>query len=134
MWHGSVIRASDTLSALIDDVDGARDSGRPPQIAFKKLPRALDEFDTYIGGDAGAIVNFGERYRCGERISTGFVESTINQLLAKRFVKKQQMRWTPRGVHLLLQVRANVLNNDLQAAFRRWHPGFGGITKSELAA
>jgi hypothetical protein len=43
--------------------------------------------------------------RCGERISTGFVESTINQLIAKRFVKKQQMRWTPRGAHLLLQVR-----------------------------
>jgi hypothetical protein len=42
--------------------------------------------------------------------------------------------WTPRGAHLLLQVRANVLNNDLQAAFRRWHPGFGGITRSELAA
>jgi hypothetical protein len=27
-----------------------------------------------------------------------------------------------------------VLNNDLQAAFRQWHPGFGGITRSELAA
>jgi hypothetical protein len=26
-------------------------------------------------------------------------------------VKKQQMRWTPRGAHLLLQIRTRVLNN-----------------------
>jgi len=40
-----------------------------------------------------------------ERISTGFVEATINQLVAKRFVKKQLMRRTPRGAHLLLQMQ-----------------------------
>jgi hypothetical protein len=50
--------------------------------------------------------NPGERYRCGERISTGFVESAANQVIAKRFLKKQQMRWTPRGAHLLLQDRS----------------------------
>jgi len=38
--------------------------------------------------------------------------------------KKQQMRWTPRGAHLLLQVRTRVLNNDLADAFGRWYPGF----------
>ena len=32
-------------------------------------------------------------------ISTAFVESTINQVVSKRFVKKQQMQWTPRGAH-----------------------------------
>jgi len=31
----------------------------------------------------------GERYRQGERISTGFVESTVNQVISKRFYKKQ---------------------------------------------
>ena len=39
-------------------------------------------------------------------------------------VKKQQMRWTPRGAHLLLQVRTRVLNDDLAADFHRWYPGF----------
>jgi hypothetical protein len=56
--------------------------------------------EPYIDNNASGIVNYGERHRFGERISTGFVESTINQLVAKRFVKKQQMRWTPRGAHL----------------------------------
>ena len=91
-------------------------------------------FGTYIQNNASAVVNYGERYRCGERTSTGCVESTINQVIAKRFVKKQQMRWTPRGAHLLLQVRVNVLNDDLGAAFRRWYPEFGGARHEAEAA
>jgi hypothetical protein len=138
LWHGNVVRADDTLSSLIDDVDGVReedrDAGRPPQLVLKKLSRALEEFGTYIDNNAGAIVNYGERRRCGERISTGFVESTINQLIAKRFVKKQQMRWTPRGAHLLLQVRVHVVNDELGAAFQRWYPKLGSGQKAGLAA
>jgi hypothetical protein len=39
-------------------------------------------------------------------------------------VKKQQMRWSPQGAHLFLQVRTRVLNDDLATDFARWHPGF----------
>jgi hypothetical protein len=74
-----------------------------------------------------SIPNYGERYRAGEVISSSLAESTINQVVSKRMVKKakkQQMRWTPRSAHLLLQVRTRVLNDDLADQFRRWHPGF----------
>jgi hypothetical protein len=47
-----------------------------------------------------SVPNFGERYRQGETISTAFVESTIHQVVSRRFVKKQQMQWTLRGAHL----------------------------------
>jgi len=70
------------------------------------------------------ISNLGERWRQGERISTAFVESTINQVVSRRFVKKQQMHWTLRGAHLLLQTRTKVLNNELEGAFRKWYPQF----------
>jgi len=33
------------------------------------------------------------------------------------------MRWSPRGAHLLLQVRTRVLNDDLAGDFARWYPG-----------
>lgn len=46
----------------------------------------------------------------------------MNQVVSKRFVKKQQMRWTKRGAHLLLQVRAQALNEDLRPTFERWYP------------
>jgi hypothetical protein len=34
-----------------------------------------------------------------------FVDSMINQVVSRRFVKKQQMSWTQKGAHLLLQTR-----------------------------
>lgn len=37
-------------------------------------------------------------------------------------VKKQQMRWSKRGAHLLLQVRTKVLNEELRETFDRWYP------------
>ena len=98
------------------------------------MSRALEEFGTYINNNAEGIVNYGELYRCGERISTGFVESTINQVIAKRFVKKQQMRWRPHGAHRLLQVRVHALDDDLHTAFQRWYPDLGHCREEKLAA
>ena len=138
LWHGNVFCAEATLSDLTFIIDSARhedrDAGRPGQVVLKKLARALEEFLTYVDGNAAGIVNYGERYRCGERISTGFVESTINQVVAKRFVKKQQMRWTPRGAHLLLQVRVQELNGDLRSAFQRWYPRMALCNDEQRAA
>ena len=84
----------------------------------------MTEFEIYIRNNREFIPNFGERYRQGERISTAFVESTINQVVSRRFVKKQQMEWSLRGAHLLLQTRTKVLNNELESVFRRWYPQF----------
>src|SRR5664280_89472 len=81
-------------------------------------------FAGYLRANAASIPNYGERYRAGEVISSSLAESTIKQVVSKWMVKKQQMRWTPRGAHLLLQVRTRVLNDDLADQFRRWHPGF----------
>ena len=88
------------------------------------LLKKLEEFDTYIRNNAGFIPNYGERWRYGETISTAFVESTVNQVISKRMVKKQQMRWSQKGAHLLLQVRTRVLNDELRELFRQWHPNF----------
>jgi hypothetical protein len=66
-----------------------------------------------------AIPNYGERRLADETISTSFVESAVNQVISKRMVKQQQMRWSPRGAHLLLQIRARVLNDTLTDDYRR---------------
>ena len=138
LWHGNFFWADETLTDLMFEVDGAmeedRGEKRPVDVVLKKLARALEEFGTYIDNNASGVVNYGERYRCGERISTGFAESTINQLIAKRFVKKQQMRWTTRGAHLLLQIRAQVLNDDLRGRFERWYPGLHEPKEMGIAA
>ncbi|MGH8296484.1 MAG: ISKra4 family transposase, partial [Steroidobacteraceae bacterium] len=48
---------------------------------------------------------------------------TVNAVISKRFAKRQQMQWTPRGAHLLLQIRTRTLDGTLQPLFERWYPG-----------
>ena len=118
LWHGNVFRALQLVEDLEFDLDGLRES--PEQ---HKLVKAVHEFASYITANRGFIPNYGERYRYGEAISTAFVESTVNQVISKRMVKKQQMRWTRRGAHNLLQIRTQVLDGEFREAFARWYPG-----------
>ena len=118
-WHGNVFRALQTVDDLIFDLD----TTGPVPIEQVRLLKAVREFDAYLRANAGRIPNYGERQRAGEAISTAFTESAVNQVISKRMVKKQQMRWTPRGAHLLLQVRTRVLNDQLAGDFHRWYPG-----------
>src|SRR6202030_1876582 len=49
--------------------------------------------------------------------------SAVNEIVAKRMVKKQQMRWNRHTVQSFLDVRIHVLNGTLENAFRHWHQG-----------
>ena len=125
LWHGNVVLALQTITYVQLDVDSVDVS--PEQ---RKLSKAVAEFGGYIRANAMWIPNYGERWRTGEAISSAFVESAVNQVVSKRMVKKQQMRWTPTGAHLLLQVRTRVLNDDLAVDFQRWYPSFVSPTRS----
>ena len=46
----------------------------------------------------------------------------MNEVVSKRFCKKQQMQWSKEGAHLLLQTRVRTLNGELGVIFRRWYP------------
>ena len=57
----------------------------------------------------------------------------MNYIVSKRMVKKQQMRWSQRGAHLLLQIRTRALNGDWEATFRQWYPEFRAHAKCAVA-
>jgi hypothetical protein len=95
-----------------------------PSVSQAKLLKAVREFDSYLRANTERIPNYGERRHAGEAISTAFTESAVNQGDQQTHGQKQQMRWTPRGAHLLLQIRTRVLNDDLAADFHRWYPSF----------
>lgn len=88
-----------------------------------KFARSAQEFAVYITSNAGSLINYGERFRSGERISSAMAESTVNAVVSKRFAKRQQMQWTRRGAHLLLQTRTRALDGTLRPLFERWYPG-----------
>jgi hypothetical protein len=118
LWHGNAHKAIQ----IVEDLEVALDLEENNQ-EQRKLLKAVREFWTYITANRKFIANYGDRYRHGETISTGFVESAINQVVSKRMVKKQQMRWTDRGAHLLVQVRTRVLNEEWRSTLLRWYPG-----------
>ena len=118
LWHGNVYKALLKITYLEMDLETMAES--PEQ---RKLLKAVREFGGYIAANKPYIPNYGDRYRHGEPISTAMAESAVNQVISKRFVKKQQMKWTKRGAHLLLQVRTHVLNDELRDLFCRWYPG-----------
>lgn len=118
LWHGNIFMALSVLEDIEFLLEGAIDDG--PVCA--RLYERVREFAAYILTNRAFIPNYGDRFRYGERIATGFVESTVNQVVAKRFEKRQQMRWTQRGAHLLLQVRVKVLNDEWRDTFCRWYP------------
>jgi hypothetical protein len=78
----------------------------------------VPEFFDYLGNNKGTLLEYGKRYRAGKLISTAMADSVFNQVVNARMCKRQQMRWSPRGAHLLVQVRCAVANG----LFADWSP------------
>lgn len=110
LWHGQVERAASLISSLNNSITNI-----PVQSLWSfRATKLLRKLQSYIQKNKPSIVDYSARYRSGKRIATSLAESSANALVAKRFVKKQQMRWSRIGAHFLLKVRIAVLNGDLQ--------------------
>jgi hypothetical protein len=68
----------------------------------------------YLERNQTALVHYAARRRRGEAIATSFVESGINEIVAWRMNKAQQMRWSKPTVQPLLDVRTAVLSDTLK--------------------
>ena len=122
LWHGNTFQALNHLPDLEMDLESAVFGSQDGNA--QKLLKGVEDLHTYVEHNQAFIPNYSEHYRNGERIASGFVESAVNQVVSKRMVKRQQMGWTKRGAHLLLQIRTRVLNEEWEDTFRRWYPGF----------
>jgi len=52
----------------------------------------------------------------------------MSHLINQRMGKRQAMRWSAEGAHLLLQVRCAVLDDRLDTLFREQYPQFRTVT------
>lgn len=127
LWHGNLQRAIAVIEDFEEDIDEL-DVDYPN---LRKFARTAHEFAVYISSNAGSLINYGERYRAGERFSSCLAESTVNAVISKRFAKRQQMQWTPRGAHLLLQTRTRALDGTLRPLFERWYSGLAADSSDE---
>ncbi len=130
LWHGK----PDEAIFRLEDIEMLIYNFEENYPRFKSLEKHVSELIGYLRRKQHMIKNYGERWRAGQVISTAFVESLVNSLLGRRFTKKQQMQWTKRGAHLLLQVRTKTLNQELVATFQRWYPALQVEGERKLAA
>jgi hypothetical protein len=118
LWHGDADEALSRARALAEDV-ATLASGYP---GLARLVKATAGLATYIGNNASAITDYAARWDHGEIISTAFAESTVDLVISRRFAKKQQMQWSKKGAHLLLQTRTRTLDGTLRDLFTSWYP------------
>jgi hypothetical protein len=93
LWNGNLRDGQIAIGDLVMDLDEIETN----YARIKALRKATTEFRTYTSNNAWMIPNYAERRRYGERVLTGFVESTVNTVVGKRFCKLQQMRWSKTG-------------------------------------
>jgi hypothetical protein len=116
LWHGDADEALTRARELAGDV-AALSSGYP---GLTRLIKATAGLVTYIGNNIAAIADYSERWDHGEIIS--FAESTVDLVVSRRFAKKQQMQWSKKGAHRLLQTRTRTLDGTLRDLFTTWYP------------
>src|SRR5215217_8764984 len=121
LWHGRWTGCRRKLAALRR---WTRRTSIREVAGIGRLQRHVSELLGYLEHNQGALVPSAARRRRGEPISTAFVESAVNEMVAKRLNKKQQMRWNRATVQPFLDVRTAVLNGTLEDAFRQRYPGF----------
>ncbi len=121
LWHGRWPGCRRKLAALCRWTERKR---LRDVTGIGRLQQHASELLGYFERNENALVHYAARRRRGEPISTAFVESAVNEIVAKRMNKKQQMRWSRATVQPFLDVRTAVLNDTLEDAFRHHHPGF----------
>jgi len=83
-----------------------------------KLTKAMIALDTYVSGLADLIIDYASARLGDEPLSTSPTEGAVRSLLHRRMGAQQQMRWSPRGAHLMLQVRTAIVNGMCDADHR----------------
>jgi hypothetical protein len=131
LWHGRWPGCGRKLAALCR---WARRTYICGVAGIGRLEHHASELLAYLERNQGALVHYAARRRRGEPISTAFVESSVNEIIAKRMNKKQQMRWNRATVQPFLDVRTAVLNDMLEDAFRHRYPGFRPANDDEAVA
>jgi hypothetical protein len=127
LWNGQLLKTFGHLA----DLRAWTWTVRADPSWLSQLRTHLCELTHYLDANADSLPNYGARHRQGAAISTAFVESAVNEIVSRRMVKKQQMRWNRETVQPFLTVRVHVLNDTLEDAFRHWHRAFRPVANTE---
>jgi hypothetical protein len=122
VWHGKGRKAIPRMKAINEELE------KWPNQERSTLWWSVCRAYAYVESNVGLLVNYGARYRKGLPIASSIAESAVNQVVSVRMAKKQQMRWTDEGAHVVELVRVADLNGELSA------DAFGQVTRPRRSA
>ena len=117
LWHFQPVHCLSKLSYLSQQLELL-----PEGDSKTRTTKLLLELVHYLYRNERFLGDYANRFRAGLPISSATAESTVNCVISKRFVKKQQMRWSPAGANALLQIRCAVLNGRYWQQFQQRDP------------
>ena len=122
-WHGQVQRALDLIGDTVAALDAIAAVGSAARATAGKVAALLRGLETYAAGQAAMTIDYAAERHDAEPISTAPTESAVQWLLHRRMAASQQMRWSPRGAHMMLRVRTAVANGTFERGYavaERW--------------
>jgi hypothetical protein len=120
-WHAALDRMGKTYRAtkrLLESLSTADAE------LVRRFRQHMTDLRDYLRSNWSGLKNYAVEKRKGQRISSALAESAMSHLVNQRMGKRQPMRWSAEGAHLLLQVRCAVLDKRLDSLFREWHSNF----------
>lgn len=71
----------------------------------RRFRQHMIDLRDYLRSNWNGLRNYAAETRQGRRISSALAESAMSHLMNQRMGKRQPMRWSAAGAHLLLQIR-----------------------------
>jgi hypothetical protein len=93
-------------------------------------PLRAARFLSFLLNNRCDLIDCQQARMAGRRLSSASAESVMNHLINRRLTKRQQMRWSMRSAHYLLQTRVELLDGRLETCFAKRFPH---IRSPELA-
>ena len=118
LWHGQTGRALRLIQRTLAAAKAKAEQNTAAARSAAKLTKALIALETYVSGLADLIIDYASARLDDEPFSTSPTEGAVQWLLHRRMGAQQQMRWSPRGAHLMLQVRTAIVNGTFDEDHR----------------
>ena len=125
LWNGkreAALKRIEAVDCATKRLAGSRSIDDAERV--RRFRQHMLDLRDYLRSNWNGLRNYAAETRQGRKISSAMAESAMSHLVNQRMGKRQPMRWSAAGAHLLLQVRCAVLNNRLDSLFREWHPDF----------
>lgn len=108
---------------FVEQLRGKRDpsANRQAKRARYKVMNVVGYLESHLE----SLINYRPWRRMGRRISTGFVESSINRIVGRRMGKGPTDAWSRAGARRVLQVRVALLNEEWRELAQRQFPWIG---------